>query len=120
MFSFFTTTTKTLTTLSLLLTMCSSVLMAQPKSPSIVSRFAPVKLKVPFLPQDKDPQLFGTGSRFIENIGQYGKSLKGSEGLGNINYAFEGFGMPVLLTQKAMIFFAAPGKPIDRRTKRKG
>ena len=59
---------------------------------------------VPFLPVENDQQLFGTGSRFIENIGQYGDTLAGVANSGRILYAFEGFGMPVLFTTRGMIY----------------
>lgn len=40
---------------------------------------------------------------FIENKGQYGKSVKGYEQLGPVLYAYEGLVMPVLFTSKGLI-----------------
>jgi gliding motility-associated-like protein len=47
--------------------------------------------------------MFGTGAVFIENIGQYGQTIKGQEHMGKILYAYEGMGMPVLFTEKGVI-----------------
>lgn len=40
---------------------------------------------------------------YIENIGQYNNVLTGHEEMGKILYGYEGFGMPVLFTQKGLI-----------------
>lgn len=46
--------------------------------------------------------LVPTGS-FIENIGQYGQTMKGHEAMGSILYGYEGMGMPVLFTPKGLV-----------------
>ncbi|MFZ1528948.1 MAG: hypothetical protein WAT19_09360, partial [Ferruginibacter sp.] len=40
---------------------------------------------------------------FIENKGQYDKQVLGYEGMGNIEFAFEGFEMPVLFTKNGLV-----------------
>ena len=40
---------------------------------------------------------------FIENKGQYGKTVKGVEPMGPVLYAYEGLAMPVLFTSKGLI-----------------
>lgn len=47
--------------------------------------------------------LFGTEGCFIENIGQYGETLKDHPEMGKILYAYEGMGMPVLFTEKGIV-----------------
>ena len=47
--------------------------------------------------------VFGTGHSFIKNIGQYGKTMKGYEQMGAIQYGYEGLSMPVLFTSKGLI-----------------
>jgi SprB repeat len=47
--------------------------------------------------------LFGTQTRFIENIGQYGETMAGYSQMGKIKFGFEGLGMPVLFTPKGLI-----------------
>ncbi len=42
-------------------------------------------------------------AHFIENKGQYGDKLKGYEQLGDILFAYEGAGMPVLLTTNGIV-----------------
>lgn len=42
-------------------------------------------------------------SSFIKNIGQYGKTMKGYEQLGNIQFGYEGMDMPILFTTKGII-----------------
>ncbi len=44
-----------------------------------------------------------TADIFIENIGQYGKTISGFEAMGDIRFGYEGFGMPVLFTPKGTI-----------------
>ncbi len=46
---------------------------------------------------------FNTPNTFIENIGQYGTTMKGFEQMGALKFGYEGFGMPVLFTQKGLI-----------------
>ncbi len=52
-------------------------------------------------PERKD--VFGTGHSFIENIGQYGKTMKGYEQMGAIQFGYEGLSMPVLFTAKGVV-----------------
>jgi hypothetical protein len=40
---------------------------------------------------------------FIENIGQYGPTMKGYEAMGKLVYGYEGLGVPVLFTPKGLI-----------------
>src|SRR5947209_4091612 len=47
--------------------------------------------------------VFGTRQSFIKNVGQYGDVLKNYSAMGKIHYAYEGFGMPVLFTQKGLV-----------------
>ena len=46
---------------------------------------------------------YGLFQGFIENKGQYGKTVKGFETMGPVLYAYEGLAMPVLLTSKGLI-----------------
>jgi len=46
----------------------------------------------------------GWDKAFIENIGQYGKTMAGYENMGTIKYGYEGLGMPVLFTPKGLIY----------------
>lgn len=52
-------------------------------------------------PSSRD--LYGKNSSFIENIGQYGTRMTGQEHMGDILFAYEGLGMPVLFTSKGLI-----------------
>ncbi len=52
---------------------------------------------------ENDADLFGTRTKYIENIGQYGDTLAGYGRMGQILYGYEGLGMPVLFTQKGLI-----------------
>jgi hypothetical protein len=45
----------------------------------------------------------GSNGSFIENIGQYGKTMKGFEQMGAIKYGYEGLDMPILFTPKGLI-----------------
>ena len=45
----------------------------------------------------------GLPDAFIQNVGQYGKAMAGFENMGNIQYGYEGLGMPVLFTSKGLI-----------------
>ena len=47
--------------------------------------------------------VFGTQAGFIKNIGQYGSTMANHEDMGNIQYGYEGLGMPILFTQKGLI-----------------
>ncbi|MCX6317257.1 MAG: SprB repeat-containing protein [Bacteroidetes bacterium] len=40
---------------------------------------------------------------FIQNIGQYGQTVKGAEGMGPVLYGYEGLDMPILFTAKGFI-----------------
>lgn len=51
-----------------------------------------------------DADLFGTRTRYIENIGQYGTTLSKYGNMGKILYGYEGLAMPVLFTPKGMIY----------------
>lgn len=76
--------------------------------------FAPTKLSAQAffngknsLPQylkGSDNDMYGTNSRFIENVGQYGKVFDKYPGMGTILYAYEGFNVPVLFTPKGLIY----------------
>ncbi len=48
-------------------------------------------------------QSLNAQSVFIQNIGQYGQTMKGHENMGVIKYGYEGLGMPVLFTPKGLI-----------------
>ena len=48
-------------------------------------------------------QALSSDNTFIENIGQYGKTMKGFENMGNIQLGYEDLGMPVLFTPKGLI-----------------
>lgn len=50
-----------------------------------------------------ETDLFGTGTKFIENIGQYGNTVANFDKMGKILYGYEGLGMPVLFTAKGLI-----------------
>lgn len=49
-------------------------------------------------------QTFNSTASFIENIGQYGKTMRGYENMGPISYGYEGMDMPVLFTSKGLIY----------------
>ena len=48
-------------------------------------------------------QALSSGNAFIENIGQYGNTMKGFENMGSIEMGYEGLSMPVLFTPKGLI-----------------
>lgn len=50
-----------------------------------------------------NPDLFGNAGVFIQNIGQYGDTMKGFGNMGRILYGYEGLDMPVLFTPKGLI-----------------
>jgi hypothetical protein len=56
---------------------------------------------------------------FIENKGQYGKTMKGYEAMGAIQYGYEGLGMPVLFTPKGLIHLQRKVEPLSEREKEK-
>lgn len=59
------------------------------------------------------------GSAFIQNIGQYGKTIKGYENMGPVLYGYEGPGMPVLFTTKGIIHLQRKIEMISRREEKK-
>jgi gliding motility-associated-like protein len=71
-----------------------------------------------------DTDLFGTKTRYIENIGQYGTTFPGYSQLGNILYGYEGLNMPVLLSQKGIVHLQRKIKKLSEkemeRLERKG
>jgi hypothetical protein len=50
---------------------------------------------------------------FIQNIGQYGQTMKGHELMGKILYGYEGLSMPVLFTPKGLIHLHRRVEPIS-------
>jgi hypothetical protein len=48
-------------------------------------------------------QTLTPGGVFIENIGQYGNTVKGYESMGPVQFGYEGLGMPILFTPKGLI-----------------
>ena len=60
-----------------------------------------------------DSDLFGTRTRYIENIGQYGDTLAKYSRMGKILYGYEGLGMPVLFTSKGLIHLQRKTKKIS-------
>lgn len=48
--------------------------------------------------------LFAQQGRFIENAGQYGEFYESHPEMGRILYAYEGFNVPVLFTEKGLIY----------------
>lgn len=71
-----------------------------------------------------DADLFGTRTRYIQNIGQYGDTLANYGNMGKILYAYEGLGMPVLFTSKGIIHLQrkikGPSHEEEERMERKG
>ncbi len=51
----------------------------------------------------KTDDLFGTKTRFVKNIGQYGDTLPKYGYMGRILFGYEGLGMPVLFTEHGLI-----------------
>jgi len=51
-----------------------------------------------------DNDIYGTSKRFIENVGQYGSIYDKYPEMGRILYAYEGFMVPVLFTEKGLIY----------------
>jgi hypothetical protein len=64
-------------------------------------------------------QGFNTGDAFIENIGQYGQKYEGQEEMGAIMYGYEGHTMPILFTQKGIIFLQRKVKTLSHEEKEK-
>ncbi|MGG9961310.1 T9SS type B sorting domain-containing protein [Ferruginibacter sp. SUN106] len=59
--------------------------------------------------------LFDTRIRYIENIGQYGTTLSSYDYMGNILYGYEGLNMPVLFTQKGIVYLQRKLKKLSSR-----
>lgn len=70
-----------------------NTLYAQPETPVLKT-----------LNADSTVDLFAQQGRFIENIGQYGEYYEGHPEMGRILYAYEGFNVPVLFTEKGIIY----------------
>ena len=62
-----------------------------------------------------NPDLFGTNSRFIENIGQYGETMPGYTQLGKIKFGYEGLNMPVLFTSKGLIHLQRKSEKLSHK-----
>ena len=62
----------------------------------------------------KNHDLFGTNKTYIENIGQYGETLKEFTELGKIRFAYEGLGMPVLFTSSGIIYLQRKINPLTK------
>jgi SprB repeat len=58
-------------------------------------------------------QTLSSGGSFIENIGQYGKKMKGFENMGAIQYGYEGMEMPILFTSKGFIHLQRKSEKIS-------
>ncbi len=59
------------------------------------------------------PDIFGTNTKYIENIGQYGDTLARYGKMGKILFGYEGMGMPVLFTAKGLIHLQRKTKKIS-------
>ena len=68
--------------------------------PAYTQNNIPLPAKINQSAQD----LFGTQKCFIENIGQYESVIPEAGDLGKIKYGFHGFDMPVLFTERGMIY----------------
>ncbi len=62
---------------------------------------------------------FNTPLSFIENIGQYGKTMKGFEQMGELKFGYEGFGMPILFTPKGLIHLQRKVEKISKEEEEK-
>ena len=51
-----------------------------------------------------DHDLFGTRFRFKENVGQYGDTVIGYGSMGKIIYGYDKLSMPVLFTEKGLVY----------------
>lgn len=63
--------------------------------------------------------LISSQNSFIENIGQYGDAMPTHAEMGKIKYGFEGFAMPVLLTQNGLIYLQRKVEKISEKEERK-
>jgi SprB repeat len=59
-------------------------------------------------------EVLSSGSSFIENKGQYGKTMAGHEKMGAILYGYEGLEMPILFTPKGLIHLHRKSDPISK------
>lgn len=64
-----------------------------------------------------ETELFGSRTRVIENIGQYGDTLPNFGKMGKILYGYEGFDMPVLFTPKGLIHLQRQTKKLSYQEK---
>ncbi|HRI22556.1 MAG TPA: hypothetical protein PLA68_16455, partial [Panacibacter sp.] len=74
--------------------------------------------------ETRNADLFGTQKRFVENIGQYGDSVTGRSQMGKILFGYEGLAMPVLFTEKGLIYLqqkvTGPTEEEREKLERKG
>ena len=56
---------------------------------------------------------------FIENAGQYGKTMEGFSSLGKIRFGYEGLGMPVLFTDNGLVFLQRKVEKLSHREEEK-
>lgn len=61
----------------------------------------------------------GGNASFIQNVGQYGSTMKGYENLGNIKFGYEGLDMPILFTPKGLIHLHREYKRISHEEEEK-
>ncbi|MEO8146092.1 MAG: T9SS type A sorting domain-containing protein [Bacteroidia bacterium] len=54
--------------------------------------------------ENENSDIFGTDTHFVENIGEYGDTVNSFGRMGKIKYGYEGFLMPVLFTNKGLIY----------------
>ena len=82
--------------LTFLLTLFCGEIKAQTSylPPSTVSEYV----------KGENKDIYGISRGFIENIGQYGEFYNEQPEMGKIIYAYEGFGIPVLFTEKGVIY----------------
>jgi large repetitive protein len=62
---------------------------------------------------------FNASNSFIENIGQYGKTMKGYEQMGELKFGYEGLGMPILFTAKGLIHLHRKVEKISKEEEEK-
>lgn len=77
-----------------LISLLSTTLFAQVSVPTSPSPYV----------KGNDRDIYGISKRFIENVGQYGDYHADYPEMGRILYAYEGFGIPVLFTEKGIIY----------------
>jgi SprB repeat len=64
-------------------------------------------------------QVLTNGASFIENKGQYGKTMAGHEDMGALLYGYEGLDMPILFTPKGLIHLQRKIEALPEREKEK-